>query len=99
MLLDTLFYLGLFSALVILCIFSYQAKDIGFIINQPFDFFMEMLFVSIIPALLMVFVFARTRKFTPQEATVWFWTVLFKLMIFHLLFQLSGFYTYVFGNR
>ena len=77
---------------------SFYKRDIGFIINQPFDFIFEMIFISLIPALLMVFVFARTRNISPQDTIVWFLTILLKLIILHILFQLSGIYTSFFGR-
>lgn len=96
---EVIFYIGLFLSILILCITSFYVKDYAFILDRPFDFFMELFFISIVPALLMVFIFAKTRKLTTSETQVWFFTVLLKLMIFHILFQLSGIYSYTFGNR
>jgi uncharacterized membrane protein YvlD (DUF360 family) len=99
MYLETLFYTGIIVSIVVLGIFSFIVKDISFIKEYPLDFFIELIFVSVVPALLMVFVFARTRNMSPNTTLVWFLSVLIKLMIFHILFQLSGLYTYAFGKR
>lgn len=89
-------YGGVTVAIIILLIISLIVCDVGFIRNQPFDFVIELIFVSLIPALLMVFVFAKTRRLDSRQTLVWFLSVMLKLMIFHILFQLSGFYTHVF---
>jgi hypothetical protein len=74
-------------------------KDYGFIKYRPFEFAMELLFISVIPALLMVFVVSKTRQLTKEETMVWFFTILIKLMVLHILMQLSGIYTFSFGKR
>lgn len=89
-------YGGVIFAIFALIIVSLVVRDIEFIRNQPGEFFIELIFVSLIPALLMVFVFARTRKLDSRQTLVWFLGILFKLMVFHILLQISGFYTYVF---
>lgn len=89
-------YGGVTLAIFILIIVSLVVRDINFIRDQPADFFIELIFVSLIPALLMVFVFAKTRRLDSRQTLVWFLGLLFKLMVFHILLQLSGFYTYVF---
>ena len=99
MLLDYVLYGGLFLTLLVLGMFSFYVQDYDFIIQNPGGFFMELIAVGLIPALLMVFVFAITRKLSQSETLVWFFTVLLKLMILHLLLQLSGCYSYMFGNR
>lgn len=93
---DIVMYGGVTLAIFVLMIVSFVVRDIDFIRAQPADFFIELLFISVIPALLMVFVFAKTRRLDSRQTLVWFLSVLLKLMIFHILFQLSGFYTYVF---
>lgn len=95
---DSILYVVLFVSVFVLCVVSFYVKDIDFIVRHPFDFFMELFFVSVIPALLMVFVFAKTRRFSSEQTTVWFYSLLLKLMIFHILFQISGIYSYTFGR-
>ena len=95
---EQLFAVGFVIALLFMGFVAMYRMDILFIIDRPFDFFMELMFVAIVPALLMVFVFARTRGFTGNQTLGWALAVAFKLMIFHILAQLCGFYTYAFGR-
>lgn len=97
--LDYVLYGGLFLTLLVLGMFSFYVQDYDFIIQHPGAFFSELIAVGLLPALLMVFVFSITRKLSPNETLVWFFTVLLKLMILHLLLQLSGCYSYMFGTR
>lgn len=97
--LDYILYGGLFLTILVLGMFSFYVQDYDFIVQNPGGFFGELIAIALVPALLMVFVFAITRKLSPNETLVWFFTVLLKLMIFHLLLQLSGAYSYMFGKR
>lgn len=98
MTLDTLMLILLIGSIILLIGTSIMIRDVAFIKNNPIDFAMELIFISFVPALLMVFVFARTRKLSNHDTVIWFIKVLLKLMIFHILFQLSGIYTYAFGE-
>lgn len=93
---DIVLYGGVTGAIFLLMIISLVVRDTDFIRNRPADFIIELIFVSLIPALLMVFVFAKTRRLDSRQTLVWFLSILFKLMIFHILLQISGFYTHVF---
>ena len=95
---DIIVYFATLTAVVTLCVVSFFVHDFGFIMHRPFDFFIELLFVSLVPSLLMVFVFARTRSIDSKSTLVMFFTVMIKLMIFHILFQLSGIYSAMFGR-
>jgi len=88
----------LIASLILLICTSIMIRDVDFIKKYPYDFAMELIFISFVPALLMIFVFARTRRLSKYETVMWFIKVLLKLMIFHILFQLSGLYTYAFGE-
>ena len=98
MIIEYLLYIGFAVSLIILFAFSLIVKDIAFVRDHPFDFFLELLFISVIPALLMVFVFGKTRKVNDNELLMWFLTLMIKLMIFHILFQFSGLYSIAFPN-
>jgi hypothetical protein len=98
MIIENITYIGLFATVLILSIFSFIVKDIGFIRDNPVDFAIELLFISFLPALMMVFVFGRTRKVDSNKLVLWFVTLILKLMIFHILFQLSGLYSMAFPN-
>lgn len=98
MTLDTFMLILLIASLILLIVTSIMIRDVDFIRTHPYDFVMELIFISFVPALLMVFVFARTRRLSKYDTVIWFIKVLLKLMIFHILFQLSGIYTYAFGQ-
>ncbi len=97
MTLDTFMLILLILSIILLTATSIIIRDVDFIKKYPYDFVMELIFISLVPALLMIFVFARTRRLSKYETVIWFIKVLLKLMIFHILFQLSGIYTYAFG--
>lgn len=95
---EQLLALGFAGALIVMGLAAMYRMDILFILDNPFDFFMELMFVAIVPAMLMVFVFARTRRLTPNQTLGWSLAITFKLALFHLLAQLCGLYTYSFGR-
>lgn len=95
---EQLFAVGFVIAILYMGLVAMYRMDIMFIIEHPFDFFMELMFVAIVPAILMVFVFARTRGLTRNQTLGWALAVSFKLMVFHLLAQLCGMYKYAFGR-
>jgi hypothetical protein len=72
-------------------------RDFSSIRNHPFRFALEWLMISIIPALPFL-VFAVTRNITFEKARIWFVSVAIKFTIFHILMQLSGYYTHLFGE-
>jgi hypothetical protein len=80
-----------------LLVLSITMHDVQFITKSPFKFAFELLLVGCVPAL-PVFVFTLTRGMTMQKALIWFWSITVKFTIFHVLMQLSGYYTYTFGS-
>ena len=71
-------------------------RDVDFIKRHPFVFAMETLIVAIVPALTM-FVFAVSRGISWILALQWFYGLAAKFGVFHVLFQVSGFYAYMFS--
>ena len=94
---EQLFAVGFIGTILFMGVVAMHRMDLMFIVEHPLDFFMELMFVAIVPALLMVFVFARTRKFTGKQTIGWTLALSFKLMLFHILAQLCGLYTYAFS--
>ena len=94
---EFLIFLGFIVSTLVFGIMAFIKRDYAFIVDHPFDFFMELLFISIIPALLMVFIFARTRNMSKDETILSFFTIIIKFMVLHILLQLSGLYTSMFG--
>jgi hypothetical protein len=85
-------------AFIFLVITSIIVRDYDFIIKHPYDFIWELLFFSVVPSLIFVFIFVKTRNIKIKKTIPWFLVMVIKFAIFHLLFQLSGVYTVVFEN-
>lgn len=85
-------------AFVFLVITSLLVRDYYFIIKHPYDFIWELLFFSVVPSLLFVFIFVKTRNIPVKDTIPWFIAMVVKFAIFHILFQLSGVYTVIFQN-
>jgi len=87
---------------IIVCgvaIFSAMAgiiRDVEFIIKEPLKFTLELLAMGLLPtiALLLVMYF-RTNKITSKNKTDSL-IIFLKFALFHVLFQISGYYRYVF---
>jgi hypothetical protein len=68
-------------------------------ITDSFMYFVvEWAVVAFAPALPMLF-FVLTRAMSIEKAKVWFWSLASKFAVFHLLFQLSGYYRYAFADE
>lgn len=76
-----------------LIITSIIIRDYGFIVQHPIAFAVELIFFSVVCALIIAVVFARTRRINIKDIWSWFFAMVFKFAAFHVLFQLSGVYT------
>lgn len=83
---------------VILTVFSVLVRDIAFPKAHPFAFAIETIALGILPAL-PIFVLAHYRGVTRGHAWVLFASLAAKLVVVHLLFQFSGFYTWSLPKR
>ena len=76
---------------------SFVIRDTEYITEYPIKFLLELLYISITPALI-VFMMAKFRN---DKITLHTWQefvlVAAKFMLFHILLQLSGFYRSIFG--
>lgn len=88
---------ALIVATIMLIVISAIVRDYAFIKNNPKGFIFEMLAFSILPPLVIAFVFFKTRGITVKDTIVWFILMVLKFAAFHLLFQLSGVYTILFS--
>lgn len=73
-------------------------RDTILIRKHPFKFAAELVLMSILPAIPLLF-FVISRNLPMNVALTWFYGLSFKFAVFHILFQLSGFYTYLFENN
>lgn len=72
-------------------------KDVAIIKEHPFLFAIETVLVSMLPAIPLFF-FVISRDMPMRTALNWFYGLSIKFAIFHVLFQISGFYSYLFGT-
>lgn len=75
---------------------SIAIRDVKIMKEKPFIFAIETLLISIVPAIPLLF-FAVSRGITMTAALGWFYGLVIKFGVFHILLQLSGFYTYWFS--
>ena len=87
---------SLIVAVILLFITSCVIRDIDFIKEKPGYFMLELFCMSVIPSIIIVFVFAKTRGMEMKETIVWCAAMVAKFALFHILFQVSGVYTAIF---
>lgn len=91
-----LFLWSLIAAIIVLIIISIFVRDYEFIVKNPKGFIWEMIVFSVIPPLIIVFVFFKTRKINVKDSLTWLGLMIAKFAIFHVLFQLAGIYSILF---
>lgn len=85
-------YIG-FAYLLALAIL---VRDTNLIVNKPIIFTIETLLMTILPGIPMMY-FVISRNLSLGKAWVWFISTSVQFGIFHVLFQLSGIYTWLFS--
>ena len=76
---------------------TFAVRDFKIIAERPLIFIVETLVISVIPAVPLFF-FTLSRGISMASATKWVAGLSIKFAIFHIVFQTSGFYTYMFQN-
>lgn len=76
---------------------SILVRDFDIIKKSPFVFVMETALVSVLPAIPILF-FAFSRGVPFETALNWLYGLSLKFAVFHVLFQVSGLYTYMFSQ-
>jgi hypothetical protein len=71
-------------------------RDVDIIKRSPLLFIIETILVSLLPAI-PIFFFVISREISFAVATAWVYGLSIKFAVFHVLFQVSGFYTYMFS--
>jgi len=87
----------IFMSVAYLLALSVIARDYKIIIENPFLFIIELLLMSILPGIPILF-FVITRGISMEQAWIWFSSLSVKFAIFHVISQLSGFYTWLFSS-
>lgn len=81
---------------VIMAVIGMIVKDFDFVTNEPFNFLGETIVASFLPAIVIVFA-AWSRSYPlNMETFKMFMLFAVKCGLLHLLFQITGYYTYLF---
>lgn len=72
------------------------ARDVDIIRKKPFVFAIETILISVIPAIPLFF-FSVSRGIEFRKTLTWVIGLSIKFAVFHIIFQLSGFYTFMFS--
>jgi hypothetical protein len=83
-------------AFIVLVLTSVFVRDYAFIVEHPWLFILELVFFSLVPAMMIALVFVKTRHIKVKEGMKWLVALTLKFALFHILFQLSGVYTVLF---
>lgn len=81
---------------VYLFVMAIIVRDYSLIVERPFIFAIEFVFMMLLPAVPLLF-FTVSRGVDFKQAVVYASTLAAKFGAFHLVLQLSGFYKYAFG--
>ena len=81
---------------IYLFVLSIIVRDYSLIVDRPFIFAMEFIFMMLLPAVPLLF-FTISRGVSFQKAMIYASTLAAKFGAFHLVLQLSGLYKYSFG--
>ena len=86
---------GLFLAVAILSSISILVLDVEYIINKPIKFTIEILLITLIPVLPFLFMYILRNNNVSQKNMIELLLIGAKIAVFHILFQLTGYYRYV----
>lgn len=86
---------GLFLAVAILSSISILVFDVEYIIKHPIKFTIEILLITLIPVLPFLFMYILRNNKVSQKNMVELLLIGAKIAVFHILFQLTGYYRYV----
>ena len=82
---------------IYLFVLSLIVRDYKLIVDSPFLFTVETIFMMLLPAAPLLF-FSVSRGVDFKKAVILASTLAAKFGAFHIVFQLSGVYTYLFGG-
>lgn len=81
---------------VYLMVLSIIIRDYKHIVEHPFLFTIELIFMIILPVIPILF-FKVSRGIPWKDAIIWASSLGTKFGAFHVVLQLSGMYTFLFG--
>jgi len=80
---------------IILLPLSIMKRNTTMIKNKFFTFAIETFLISVLPSIPMFF-FIYSRGLTYDTSKKYVFTLIIQIAIFHILFEISGFYNYLF---
>jgi hypothetical protein len=90
-------YAGLILAVLVLVVFAALVRHVSFMVSHTPEFFIELFAMGILTALpLLVFIYTRKTGWPTGLKLVGLFAI--KLLVLHVLFELSGMYDYVFSS-
>lgn len=78
----------------ILLFLAVMRRDYEIILRRPILFGIELLLIAVLPALPILF-FVVSRGMDWDTAVTWFYGLSIKFALFHVLFQISGLYSFM----
>lgn len=90
---------GLFLGIAILAGLSVIVYDTAFIEKEPLKFLFEMILMALLPTLSFLFVIFIRKNRISERNNLELFLLGIKFALFHLLFQLSGYYRYIFMTK
>jgi hypothetical protein len=87
---------GLFLAVAVLSSISFLVFDVEYILDEPINFIIELVSITLLPILPFLLMYILRNNNISQKNIVELFLIGTKLAVFHILFQLAGYYRYYF---
>jgi hypothetical protein len=88
-------YIVIGIAFVVLLILAIIQKNVTFIKEHPLRFTIETLIMTLGTAIIVTYIFKFSRGIKIRNNITWISIMTAKLLIFHILLEISGIYDYV----
>ena len=88
---------GIILGIIILVPLAMIKRDIQLLKSKPFIFTIETILIGILPGIALLF-FTISRGIPFSETKIYSLELAIKFSLFHVLFQISGFYKYLIGG-
>jgi hypothetical protein len=88
-------YVILAIAIIVLTVMAIIEKNVKFIKEHPVRFIIETIIMTLGPAIVIMYIFKFTRGIKIRNNLSWISIMAAKLLVFHILFEISGLYDFV----
>ena len=95
-LIANIIFFAIIFTIILFSTLSYLVKDLDYPSKHPFYFFLETLFATFVPASIMYAMMFLRGIPSEKHRHIEYLMLSAKFGLLHILFQFSGFYTYVF---